>query len=160
MQKTVKRSTVNALGCLLLLSLVSACASSQAVKPIVISAKPVDKPELILPKADRIQTRDVKWIVITPENYQEVFNQLAKDGKQVVLFALTSDGYENVSLNLSDIRAYIQQQQAIILAYEGYYLKSNSAIDAANEEIVNATQEAVNAATPPEKPGFSWNPFN
>lgn len=151
---------MNVLGCLLLLSLVSACATSNPVKPIVISAKPVDKPELILPKADRIQTRDVKWIVITPDNYQEVFNQLAKDGKQVVLFALTSDGYENVSLNLSDIRAYIQQQQAIIVAYEGYYLKSNSAIDAANQEIVTATQDAVAAATPPETKSFDFNPFN
>jgi len=150
---------VNVLGCLLLLSLVSACASTQSVKPIVISAKPVDKPELILPKADRIQTRDIQWIVITPDNYQEVFNKLAKDGKQVVLFALTSDGYENIALNLSDIRAYIQQQQAIIIAYEGYYLKSNTAIDAANEEIVNATQDAVTAATPTENTSFNWNPF-
>lgn len=150
---------MNVLGCLLLLSLVSACASTQSVKPIVISAKPVDKPELILPKADRIQTRDIQWIVITPDNYQEVFNKLAKDGKQVVLFALTSDGYENIALNLSDIRAYIQQQQAIIIAYEGYYLKSNTAIDAANEEIVNATQDAVTAATPTENTSFNWNPF-
>jgi hypothetical protein len=60
---------------------------------------------------------------------------------------------------LSDIRAYIQQQQAIIIAYEGYYLKSNTAIDAANEEIVNATQDAVTAATPTENTSFNWNPF-
>lgn len=150
---------MNVLGCLLLLSLVSGCASNQ-VKPIVISAKPVEKPELVLPKADRIQTRDVKWIVITPDNYKEVFNQLAKEGKQVVLFAVTSDGYENLALNMSDIRAYIQQQQAIIIAYEGYYLKSNSAIDEANQEIVTATQDAVNAATPPETKSFDLNPFN
>lgn len=141
------------------MSLVSGCASNQ-VKPIVISAKPVEKPELVLPNADRIQTRDVKWIVITPDNYEEVFNQLAKEGKQVVLFAVTSDGYENLALNMSDIRAYIQQQQAIIIAYEGYYLKSNSAIDEANQEIANAAQDAVNAVTPPETKRFDFNPFN
>ena len=148
---------MSALGYLLLLSLVSGCASNQ-VKPIVISAKPVDKPELILPKADRIQARDVEWIVITPDNYEEVFNQLAKDGKQVVLFAITSDGYENLALNMSDIRAYIQQQQAIIIAYEGYYLKSNSAIDEANQEIANAAKDAVNATTQPNK-GSIFNFF-
>lgn len=130
----VNRSIASALGCLTLL-LVSAC--SKPVQEIQVSAKPVDKPELVLPYADPIKTRDVQWIIITPENYEEVFNELAKKGQPIVLFALTDKGYENISLNLSDIRAYIQQQQAIIAAYEGYYKQSDAAIDAANAEINN-----------------------
>jgi len=134
----VNRSIASALGCLTLL-LVSAC--SKPVQEIQVSAKPVDKPELVLPYADPIKTRDVQWIIITPENYEEVFNELAKKGQPIVLFALTDKGYENISLNLSDIRAYIQQQQAIIAAYEGYYKQSDAAIDAANAEInsINTT---------------------
>jgi hypothetical protein len=95
----------------------------------------VNKPELVLPYADPIQARDVQWIVITPDNYEKVFNDLTKSGQPVVFFALTDKGYENISLNLSDIRAFIQQQQAIIAAYEGYYKESNAAIDAANKQI-------------------------
>ncbi len=128
----VNRSIASALGCLTLL-LISAC--SKPVQEIQVSAKPVDKPELVLPYADPINTRDMEWVVITPDNFEEVFNDLAKKGQPVVLFALTDKGYENLSLNLSDIRAYIQQQQAIIIAYEGYYKQSNAAIDAANEQI-------------------------
>jgi len=128
----VSRSIVNALGCLTL-CLISAC--SKPVQEIKISAKPVDKPELVLPYADPIKARDVEWVIITPDNYEEVFNELAKKGQPIVLFGLTDKGYENLSLNLSDIRAYIQQQQAIIVAYEGYYKQSNAAIDAANEQI-------------------------
>ena len=128
----VNRSIASALGCLTLL-FISAC--SKPVREIQVSAKPVDKPELVLPYADPINTRDVEWVVITPDNFEEVFNDLAKKGQPVVLFALTDKGYENLSLNLSDIRAYIQQQQAIIIAYEGYYKQSNAAIDAANEQI-------------------------
>lgn len=126
------RLIVSALGCLTLF-LVSAC--SKPVQEIQVSAKPIDKPELVLPYADPINTRDVQWIIITPENYEKVFADLAKTGQPIVLFGLTDKGYENLSLNLSDIRAYIQQQQAIILAYEGYYKQSNAAIDAANAEI-------------------------
>ena len=129
----VSRSIVSALGCLTLL-LVSAC-SKPAVQEIQISAKPIDKPELVLPYADPIKSRDVEWIIITPDNYEKVFNDLAKKGQPIVLFGLTDKGYENIALNLSDIRAFIQQQQAIIAAYEGYYKESNAAIDAANAQI-------------------------
>ena len=138
MQKTLKASIVNALSCLLLLSVVSGCASQ--TKPIQVTSKPIDKPVLMLPKADVVYARDVEWIVITPNNYQAVFDQLSKDRNQVVLFAVTPDGYKNMALNLSDIRAYIEQQQSIILAYESYYRKSSNAIDAANAEIANLSK--------------------
>lgn len=131
----VNRLIASALG-FLILSIVSACGKPP-VQEIQISAKPVDKPELVLPYADPIKTRDVEWVIITPDNYEEVFNDLAKKGQPIVLFGLTDKGYENLALNLSDIRAFIQQQQAIILAYEGYYKQSNAAIDAANTEINN-----------------------
>jgi hypothetical protein len=131
----VNRLTASALG-FLTLFLVSACGKPP-VQEIQISAKPVDKPELVLPYADPILMRDVQWVIITPENYEQVFNDLAKKGQPVVLLGLTDKGYENLALNLSDIRAFIQQQQAIILAYEGYYKQSNAAIDAANAEINN-----------------------
>ena len=127
----VNRLTASALG-FLTLFLVNGC--SKPVQEIQVSAKPVEKPELILPYADPIKTRDVQWIIITPDNYEQVFSELQKSGSPVVLFGLTSKGYENLSLNLGDIRAYIQQQKAIIVAYEGYYKESNAAFDAANAQ--------------------------
>jgi hypothetical protein len=47
------------------------------------------------------------------------------------LYALTGEGYGNLSLNFSDIRALVQQQQAIIAAYEGYYEAAEDALDGA-----------------------------
>ena len=138
----VNRSIVSVLGFLLLSLLVSACAPT--VKPIEISAKPVAKPDLILPKADAINTRDVKWIIVTADNYQQVFDDLSKSGHSGALFALTDQGYQDLAMNTSDIRAFIQQQQAIILAYEGYYRRSNAAIDAANQQI-NTTVGQLNS---------------
>jgi len=65
--------------------------------------------------------RNVEWIVINKDNYKEVFDKLSKSGRPIAVFGLTDQGYANLGLNLSDIRAYVQQQQAIIAAYERYY---------------------------------------
>lgn len=97
-------------------------------KPIEITTKPIDKPELILPNASELNMREVKWILITPDNYQKVFDELGKEGRPVVLFGLTDKGYENLGLNLSDLRAYIQQQKAIMVAYEAYYKSAEAAL--------------------------------
>lgn len=140
-----KLSTVNALGFGLVL-LLSACASSQP-KVIEISAKPVDKPELVLPTSDSLNMRQIEWIVITPENADDVMTKLSASGGKVAVFALTDKGYENLSMNINDLRTYITQLQAIIVAYEGYYKESNSALDAANAEIEAAGDDAKTAIT-------------
>jgi len=108
---------------------------------IEVSAKPVDKPELVLPNADGIRMKDVEWVLLTPENFEEKVAEIEATGRPVVFFALTDEGYENISLNFSSIRAYIQQQQAIIAAYENYYKNANEALDAANAGIEDAQKE-------------------
>lgn len=76
------------------------------------------RPELVVQEPDVLNLRPVQWVVVTPENIEQVFNSLPEG---TALFALTSDGYTNLSLNISDTRALIEQQQAIIIAYENYY---------------------------------------
>lgn len=105
---------------------------------IEVSAKPVDKPELVLPDADGIRMKNVEWVLITPENFEEKVAEIEATGRPVVFFALTDEGYENISMNFSSIRAYIQQQQAIIAAYENYYKESEKALDDANSNIEGA----------------------
>lgn len=145
------RLIASALGCGLVL--LSACASPQP-KVIEISAKPIEKPELILPSADALNLRDVQWIVITPDNVNEVMTKLSASGGKIAVFALTDKGYENLSMNINDLRTYITQLQAIIVAYEGYYKDSNSALDAANAEIQAAGDEAKTAITDNSNKGF------
>lgn len=71
-----------------------------------------------MPKPDALSLRDIRFIIITPENAAEVFAKL-KDDK--VLFALTIKGYEDIALNLGDIRAYIRQQNKVIILYENVW---------------------------------------
>jgi hypothetical protein len=78
----------------------------------------VQPPKPIVPEVDPIDMRPVEWIVVTEDNVQQVLERLS--GSRV-LFAVTSTGYENIALNLSSVRALVQQQRAIIAIYERSY---------------------------------------
>jgi len=74
----------------------------------------------------------VDYIVVTQENVDEVWAELEASGKSIVLFALTSDGYENLALNNADIIRYLSEQRAVVVAYKEYYEKADKAIGNAN----------------------------
>jgi hypothetical protein len=154
------RSIKNVLGYGLVLSALLAISGCSSTMPqrIEVSAKPIDKPELVLPDADGLRMREVQWVLLTPENFEEKLKDFEESGRPIVFFALTDEGYENISLNFSAIRAYIQQQQAIIAAYENYYKNANEALDAANSEIDGAKAQ-VDAQQKEEPKDPFWKLF-
>ncbi len=97
--------------------LLAGCSETTKVfdKPVL-----VERAELIVPPVNPIAQSDVKWVVITPENYSAKMQELSGRG-DVVLYALTSQGYQALSLNVAEMRKYIQQQNAVIAAYRDYY---------------------------------------
>jgi hypothetical protein len=131
--------------------LLSGCTSMP--QKIEVSAKPVPKPQLIVPEANQLNLRDVEFIIITKENAEEVFAQLEADKKDAILIGLTDEGYESLSLNLSDVMVLLQQQKSIIAAYKRYYEESEQALDEANENIKDAkdqveSQQATDTDSP------------
>ena len=131
MRKLPKNLTKSVLGFGLVLTLMGCSLTQQPPREIAISSKPVDKPELVLPPVDEVNMRNVEWIIITEENLEARLEELRGTGQPIAVFGLTGEGYENLGLNFSDIRALVQQQQAIILAYENYYKKAEEALDGA-----------------------------
>jgi hypothetical protein len=101
-----------------LLSL-SACAT----KPMEVTVAPIEKPLLVLPGIDSVEMRGIKWVIVTPENAAAVFEQLKKNGTNPVLFALTDDGYQALSLNFADIQRYINDKNGAVIGYKDYYEK-------------------------------------
>ena len=131
---------MNVLGCGLAIILLSSCAS---VPPsITVSTKPIEKPTLIVPPVDTLTMKEVKWIIVTEENVEEVLKELKTSGQPLAIFGLSGQGYENLSTNFSAIRALVQQQQTIIAAYKQYYEASNQALDSANKQI-ESTQDDI-----------------
>lgn len=72
-----------------------------------------------MPPPLSISTSD--WILVTPENVESVFEKLVADGKHPVLFAITSEGYEQLSFSMVNIRNYIATQRMILVQYQNYY---------------------------------------
>ena len=71
------------------------------------------------PKALKMEQLD--WIIITEENYKQVFDDLKKKNKDVVLFGLTDDGYETLAVNFAQVRKYIILNKNILHKYKDYY---------------------------------------
>jgi len=113
----------------------------------------------VLPGVDPVNMRRVEWVVINQENMEEKIAELTAGGAPLAMFVLTAQGYENLGLNFSDIRAMVQQQQQIILAYENYYKEANKALDDA--EAQRQAEEAEDAAREAKlNKGIDLNPFD
>lgn len=110
---------------LIALCLISLTGCSSIPNILKVDTAPVVKEPLTLPKVDVINARDVKYIIVTPENAEQVFKDLENNKTDVVLFALTDDGYKNLSLNIAELMKLVKQQQAIIAAYKKYYETDN-----------------------------------
>ena len=108
---------------------ISVASCSPSVRTIEILSSPVDKVPLELPKVSSIQLEAVEWILVTENNIDEVFAELEKKKYDPVVFGVSDRGYESLSLNLARIRQMVEQQKAIIIAYEKYYKNQNELID-------------------------------
>ena len=121
MQRVTKNSIQSVLGFITIAFLISACGSTRVepVTPIEVRTIEIPRPAPIVPEVDQLRLRNVEWIVITPDNVDESFAKIQSG--ELVLFAVTAQGYENLSLNLSDVRALVEQQKKIIAIYESQY---------------------------------------
>ena len=99
------------------LILLNGCAE----KEVLIQREQVNKVPLDLKNADEIKLNDISYVVITDKNSQNVFSEMKKENKEPVLYAVTSEDYQNLVLNLAKIKKYIIDQQQILNAYREYY---------------------------------------
>lgn len=94
-------------------------------KEILIQNEIVKKTPLNLNNPEAIKLNNIQYIVVTDKNSDSVFNKLKYENKEQVLYAITAEDYEMLSLNLSYIKKYIIEQQLIIKSYKDYYESSN-----------------------------------
>jgi len=117
----------------------SACGSS--VKKLDILTTPVEKAPLQLPSVTKLNLESIEWILVTENNIEEVFKELEKKKYDPVVFGVSDAGYESISLNLAKIKQLVEQQKAVIIAYQRYYINQNNNIDKSNEEYKDKKKE-------------------
>lgn len=95
--------------------------SCSTVKKLDIFKTEVERQPLNLELPDPLKVEDLKWYIIHSENASEVLEKIKKSGEDPILFGLTDEGYETLSINFAQIRAYIIKQREIIKQYKDYY---------------------------------------
>jgi len=60
----------------------------------------------------------VKFYAVTPENMEEFLVRFEEESGTTVFFAMSVPDYENMSMNVAELRRYINQQKALIVYYE------------------------------------------
>ena len=108
----------NVLLSLILITFLTSCSS---VKKLEIFKEEVPRAKLNLEKPTPLQMENLRWIIITSENAEEVFAKLEKEGIDPVLWGLTDKDYELLSKNFARIRNHMKIQNDLIDKYKEYY---------------------------------------
>lgn len=108
---------------LLLVTSLTGCSvfNWKSVKPVEVQTKAVERTRLNLSEPSPLKLEPVKWVLITPENAEKVWEELKEKNVDLVLFALTDDGYEQLAVTMLEIRQYLEQQRAVLIKYKEYY---------------------------------------
>ena len=106
---------------IVVLLIFSGCSTFKSEKQVEVITQEIEKPKLNLDVVEPLDLKPIKWIVITRENVAQVFSEIEQEGKSVALFALDTDTYEILAINMEDIKRYILTQNQILIKYKEYY---------------------------------------
>ena len=102
---------------LVLLLALSGC--SLIPKQVEVQTKFVEKQIPIQGHPKGLSLFPIQFYAVTEENFDEFKEKFEKEnGGRMVYFALCVPDYENLSLNMGELKRYIEQQKTIIIYYE------------------------------------------
>ncbi len=115
----VRRNYLTISSLLLLTLLLSSCGYlRKPEKEIVVQTVEVQKVIPVQPQPKPIDMTDVKFYVVTEENYDEFKEKFMKRNNDFVFYVVSVHDYENLALNMSELYRYIKQQKEIVIYYE------------------------------------------
>ena len=117
----------------LLLATCSGCAllGSDPYVPEVkqVEVVTITKPAAVYhpPLPNKVNTKPVEWTVLTPTIMSEYLTDLEKgEAPTNVYYGISPTGYENLSVNMAELKRYIRQ----VLSIVDYYQKLDKQEDA------------------------------
>lgn len=103
---------------LLLLSSFTACSLLKPEEVVVTQVEYVDRVIPVQPRPKPVSLYDIEFYAVTDENIDEFLERFEKENGDVVFFAISVPDYENIAINMGELRRFIQSQTAIIVYYE------------------------------------------
>ena len=113
-----QKSILNVLVLLILTTFLTSCAG---VKTLEICKKEVPRENLNLAKPTPLELENLKWIIITSKNADEVFKKLEEQGIDPVLWGLTDKDFEMLAKNFARIRNQLKITNDLLDKYKEYY---------------------------------------
>jgi len=113
-----QRSILNVLVLLILTTFLTNCSG---VKTLEIFKTEVEREKLNLDKPTPLELENLRWIIITSNNAEEVFKKLEEQGIDPVLWGLTDKDFELLAKNFARIRNQLKITNDLLDQYKEYY---------------------------------------
>ena len=117
----LQRNQKSILNVLVLLILTTFLTNCSGVKTLEIFKQEVPRENLNLPKPTPLELENLRWIIITSENAEEVFKKLEEQGIDPVLWGLTDKDFELLAKNFARIRNQLKITNDLLDKYKEYY---------------------------------------
>jgi hypothetical protein len=91
------------------------------IKKLEIFKEEVPRENLNLDKPTPLELENLRWIIITSENAEEVFKKLEEQGIDPVLWGLTDKDFELLAKNFARIRNQLKITNDLLDKYKEYY---------------------------------------
>ena len=104
-----------------MLTLTIFLTSCSGVKQLSIFKEEVPRAKLNLEKPTPLELENLRWIIITSNNAEEVFKKLEEQGIDPVLWGLTDKDFELLSKNFARIRNQLKITNDLLDKYKEYY---------------------------------------
>jgi len=106
---------------IILLAAVLGLSGCSSIKKLDIFTMEVERQPLDLDKPTIQQLEELKWLIITSENADEVFKKMKEQGLDPVVFGLSDKDFQLLSKNFAQIRAHMMKLNVMIDEYKNYY---------------------------------------
>ena len=103
------------------LILITSLTSCSGVKQLEIFKTEVEREKLNLNKPTPLELENLRWIIITSNNAEEVFKKLEEQGIDPVLWGLTDKDFELLAKNFAQIRNQLKITNDLLDKYKEYY---------------------------------------
>lgn len=106
------------LSLLVAISLLSGCGLFKQKVQTVTEIQYVEKKIDLQSRPREIELYPVFFYAVNETNIDDFLKRFEKENGDIVFFAISVTDYENLALNISELKRYIQQQKNLIIYYE------------------------------------------
>ena len=111
--------------------ILTGCSIGEKQLKIFKLEEPRQKLDLVKPTMPELEK--LRWIIITSDNAEEVFQKMEAEGLDPVLFGLSDKDFQLIAKNFAQIRAHLKHTNDLLDQYKEYYEPDDKKKEKENE---------------------------